>query len=209
MSSLGRVFSAALAGREVLMHGLGPEPLPMHVGAWRGHPDRHDHALLDRCHGPTLDVGCGPGRLTAGLAARGLHALGVDVAPEAVRMTRARGAVAWLGDVFSPVPGEGQWQTALLADGNVGIGGDVEALLLRLRGLLDVRGRVVAELADPGAPTGRRQVTVEVDGHRSAPFWWAAVAPSLAITAAAAAGFAVVELGRLGGRSFAVLERED
>ncbi len=208
MTHLGRVFSAALAGREVLMHGLGPDPLPLHVGAWRGHADRHDHGLLDRCEGPTLDVGCGPGRLTAGLAARGLHALGIDIAPEAVRLTRARGVPAWLGDVFSPLPGEGQWQTALLADGNVGIGGDIDGLLLRLRSLLDAGGRVVAELAAPGTPAGRRQVTVEVDGRRSAPFWWAAVAPGLAVTAAAAAGFAVVELDRLGGRWFTVLERE-
>jgi SAM-dependent methyltransferase len=179
----------------------------MDVHQWRAAPDAADEQLfLDPCDGPTLDVGCGPGRLVGALTARRVPALGIDVSVEAIRQARTRGALALRRDVFSSVPGQGRWDLALLADGNVGIGGDVETLLLRLRGLLDVGGRVVAELAEPGAPSGRREVTVEVDGNRSAPFWWAAVAPGLAITAAAAAGFAVVELGRLGGRWYTVLE---
>ncbi len=209
MTYLGRIFSSALAGREVLMHGMGPEPLPMQVGAWRAPADADDHVLLDLCDGPTLDVGCGPGRLTEELAARGLHVMGIDIAPEAVRMTRARGAVARLADVFSPLHAEGRWETVLLADGNIGIGGDVERLLRRLRCLLDSGGRVVAELASPGSPAGRRRVTVEVDGHASAPFWWMSVEPRRARVAAAAAGFRVDYLDEVGGRWFTLLQRED
>ena len=44
-----------------------------------------------------------------------------------------RGVAALLRDVFDPVPGEGRWETALLADGNIGIGGDPVALLERVR----------------------------------------------------------------------------
>ena len=40
-----------------------------------------------------------------------------------------RGGAALRRDVFAPLPGEGRWYTALLADGNVGIGGDPVALL--------------------------------------------------------------------------------
>ncbi len=52
--------------------------------------------------------------------------------------------------MFAPLPGEGRWGTALLADGNIGIGGDPVALLRRLREVLDPRGRIVVELAAPG-----------------------------------------------------------
>jgi len=38
--------------------------------------------------------------------------------------------------VFDALPAEGRWHTALLADGNVGIGGDPIRLLSRLRGLI-------------------------------------------------------------------------
>ena len=59
-------------------------------------------------------------------------------------------------DVFGPLPGEGRWDTALLADGNIGIGGDPVALLARVRELLAPEGRVVVDLAAPGrrGPTG-------------------------------------------------------
>ena len=40
--------------------------------------------------GPVLDVGCGPGHVTAYLAARGLHARGVDLSPRMVEHARRR-----------------------------------------------------------------------------------------------------------------------
>lgn len=43
------------------------------------------------------------------------------------------------------MPGEGRRQTALLADGNLGTGGDPSGLLTRLRGLLRAGGRLVIE----------------------------------------------------------------
>ena len=76
--------------------------------------------------------------------------LGVDVVREAVDQTVARGVVALRRDVFDRLPGEGRWETALLADGNVGIGGDPVALLLRAGELVAADGRVVVELAPPG-----------------------------------------------------------
>ena len=89
-------------------------------------------------------------------------ALGIDVVHEAVGQTRARGAAALRRDIFGAVPGEGRWQTALLADGNVGIGGDPVALLRRLRRLLLPGGRVVVEVAPPGVthPVGARDARV-------------------------------------------------
>ena len=67
--------------------------------------------MLDLCVGPTLDVGCGPGRMTQLLAERGDIVLGIDVVPEAIWQTRDRGVAAILRDVFEDVPAEGRWQT--------------------------------------------------------------------------------------------------
>ena len=50
-----------------------------------------DAALLEPCAGPTLDIGCGPGRLAAALALSGTPALGIDVSPAAVRLAREIG----------------------------------------------------------------------------------------------------------------------
>ena len=52
--------------------------------------------------------------------------------PEAVAQTPDRGVAAIRRNVFDALPGEGRWRTALLADGNIGIGGDPAALLRRL-----------------------------------------------------------------------------
>jgi SAM-dependent methyltransferase len=109
-----------------------------------------DASLVERCQGPTLDVGAGPGRLTVALAERGIPALGIDVTPDAVRQTRSAGALALTRDVFGRIPGAGRWRTVLLADGAIGIGGDPAALLRRISDLLAPQGRALVELQPPG-----------------------------------------------------------
>ena len=108
--------------------------MPLPVGRWRSNADAEDCALLDHCVGHTIDVGCGPGRMSEHLMARGHGVLGIDLVAEAVRQARRRGVAALRRDVFAQLPGEGRWDTVLLADGNIGIGGDPVALL-------DARGR--------------------------------------------------------------------
>jgi SAM-dependent methyltransferase len=125
-------------------------PLPM--GRWLGGEsstpeDRHtDAAILRLCSGPTIDVGCGPGRFTAALTARGVPTLGVDISTTAVEMTIARGGAALRGDVFGNIPGCGEWAQVLLADGNIGIGGDPLRMLSRARELIHRGGTVIAEI---------------------------------------------------------------
>ncbi|MAY96552.1 class I SAM-dependent methyltransferase, partial [uncultured Nocardioides sp.] len=117
--SFSSLFSHALRGVPCRVLGLdgGPTELPVHE--WTRAADPHDDALLAECVGDTLDVGCGPGRLSQRLAeGRDRRVLGIDVVPEAVAQTRARGVAALQGSVFDPVPREGRWHTALLADGN-------------------------------------------------------------------------------------------
>jgi SAM-dependent methyltransferase len=202
-----RVFSTVLRGGAAFMHGIGTDPLPLGIHAWRARADDTDRALLQHCEGPTLDVGCGPGRMTAELLRMGLQAIGIDVSAEAVGMSRKRGVVALLADVFSPLPAEGLWQTVLLADGNVGIGGDPDRLLRRAWQLVGAGGRVVADLAPSGVEPGRHRVTVETDGVHSEPFWWAVVAPEAVLPLARRVGFTDCELHCAGERTFAVLHK--
>ena len=90
------------------------------VRRWKGGVNRSDVALLQACKGLTLDVGCGPGRLTMGLLARGLPVLGIDVSAEAIRLAQRRGCPVLQRDFFDSLPGEGQWSCVLLADGKPG-----------------------------------------------------------------------------------------
>ena len=200
-------FTAALLGQDCHVLGLAAEPGLLPVADWTGNPDAGDVALLGHCRGETLDIGCGPGRMTRALAERGHAVLGIDVVPEAVRMTRSRGGLAVLRDVFEPVPGEGRWQTALLADGNIGIGGDPSALLQRVRSLLAPGGLVVADVAAPGAGLRRRSVRLQTADLRSRPFPWAVVGADAVGVLAAATGFTVRGLHTHGTRWFAVLEK--
>jgi len=204
--SFTQVFSRALQGHPCAVVGIGdiPEPLPVHV--WSKPADYSDAILLDHCAGPTLDIGCGPGRLSEELAERGHVVLGIDVVHEAVRQTRDRGVAALVRDVFDALPGEGRWQSALLADGNVGIGGDPVALLTRLRELLDPRGRVVVEVAPPGVSLRSIWASLQCDGTRSRPFRWAVVGADDIAELAAAAGFGATTYHDWQDRWCAVLE---
>ena len=203
--SFNEIFTRALRGFPCNVIGLanGPAELPVHT--WRKEADAADHALLAHCHGRTLDIGCGPGRLTAALAGRGHEVLGIDVVHEAVGQTRDRGVSALRADVFDQLPGEGGWETALLADGNVGIGGDPEALLARARELLDIGGRVVVEVGGPGVRSSTEWAILECDDARSRPFLWSTVGADDIRAVATQAGFARVGVHAVGHRWCAVL----
>jgi len=205
--SYAAVFASALRGETCEVLGLGDRPHPLPVGDWTRRVDSGDLALLAECRGETLDVGCGPGRMTAELAERGHAVLGVDVVPEAVRMTRRRGGPALLRDVFDPLPGEGRWSTVLLADGNIGIGGDPRALLARARDLLAPGGRVVVDLAAPGVGVMTRTVRLQTAALRSRPFPWSLVGADAVGPLAIAAGLAVAGLRVHGERWSGVLEK--
>lgn len=131
---------------QLVLHADSGETLLLDAAKFSAPPDAVDKAVLDRCLGPTLDLGCGPGRLVAELAGRGVPALGVDVAPFALLLSRANGATALRRSIFDRLPGAGRWPHALLMDGNIGIGGDPGALLERLRTLLRPRsGELIVE----------------------------------------------------------------
>src|ERR1700749_4542917 len=118
---LGDLYEAALAGtaQAEVEHSDGTR-VPLAVDQWL-EPALGDTSLVDRCSGPTLDVGSGPGRLTVALAERGIPALGIDVTPYAVDLARSSGALVMLRNVFDRVPGTGRRGAVLVADGHLGI----------------------------------------------------------------------------------------
>jgi SAM-dependent methyltransferase len=188
--------------------GLGREPQELPVHVWRREADEEDLALLALCRGHTVDLGCGPGRLAAALARLGHVVLGVDVVREAVDQTLARGVSALRRDVFDRLPGEGRWDTALLADGNVGIGGDPVALLRRAGELVLTEGRVVVELGGPGIRPLTEWAVLDCGGVHSAPFRWSTVGVDDIDDVARRAGFAATEIHRVGEQRWcAVLGR--
>src|SRR5205085_797765 len=150
-------------------------------------------------------VGCGPGRLVLGLARRGEVALGVDPAPAACALARNRGAAVLQRSVFDPLPGQGRWRTVLLADGNIGIGGDPARLLRRCRELLAPGGRLHVELAAPGTPSWSGTARISAGGPASEPFGWAVLAVGDLPAPAAAAGLRVLDTWTEADRWFATL----
>ena len=155
-----------------------PRRRPRRAAAARPLARRRSTRRRARCsrasRAPVLDIGCGPGRHVAALQAAGHRGLGIDLSPVAVRIARGRGADASCGSVFEHVPGAGSWGTALLLDGNIGIGGEPAALLARAPRAARARRRG-ARRARPAGRAGRgvTRVRLEAPGAVSEWFPWA------------------------------------
>jgi SAM-dependent methyltransferase len=198
-------FEPGLLGQRCWLEVASGERIMLPVERWREAPQGGDELLLAHCSGPTVDVGCGPGRLTVELVRRGVVALGVDVSAVAVRLTRDRGAPAIRRDVFGRMPGEGRWRHVLLADGNVGIGGNPVRLLCRAGELLRRGGSALVEIDPPGS--GLRRDRVRVSGSRSGWFPWAWLGADAVEQTAHEAGLDTRWIRSQGSRWFAELVR--
>lgn len=204
--SFSSMYAAALRGEECTVLDT-PDARPLPVRRWTRLATREDRLLLKQCVGPTLDIGCGPGRMSEALAELGRPTLGIDLEPEAVRMARARGVAALARDVFEPLPAEGRWASALLADGNIGIGGDPRALLARVGSLVEPGGRVVVDLASPGSGVRTQMLQLVSPSRRSRPFRWAVVGIDAIGRVLGGTGLTVGSIHDHGDRWFAVLRR--
>ena len=176
--------------------------LPLPLERYLGPADASDEQLLEDVRGPVLDVGCGPGRHLHALAARGVFALGLDLSPAAVELATGRGARAVVASIFDELPGAGRWRTALLLDGNIGIGGAPDRLLQRLRALLRPDGELLIELGAPNEPSGLITIRIETDVGVSNWFPWARVSIDDADRLARAGGFVKDQSRSIGGRRF-------
>jgi SAM-dependent methyltransferase len=197
-------FDPALAGTPArLVRDDGVE-LDLAVRRWRRGARGEDRWLLDRCAGPAIDLGCGPGRLVAALAARGVPALGVDASRIAQRQCRRRRTPMVRRDLFGPLPGEGTWGHVLLVDGNIGIGGDPLRLLRRVAQLLRPGGTVLVE-ADPRADAlWHGTVRLRTAAGSGDPLPWACAGADALVRLGAALGLRRTD-GYRGGRAFVEL----
>jgi SAM-dependent methyltransferase len=180
---------------------------PLDVTQWSARADAVERRQLESVDGPVLDIGCGPGRLVVALAERGVPALGVDASPAAVGQAHERRASALVRSVFDAVPGAGRWRTALLFDGNIGIGGDPSRLLRRVAELLGPEGTALVETGPPDQDLGRFPARVERGQEATPWFPWAHVGSAALASIADSCGFDPVATDQDAGRWFVRLRR--
>lgn len=211
MSTVLELYALGLTGgrdgdrvRARTRDGVG---LALPYDRWLGPVDTVDEDVLARARGPVIDLGCGPGRHLHALARRGVFALGVDISEAAVTLARDGGGNALEACIFGELPGTGTWETALLLDGNIGIGGAPAALLARIGRLLAPGGALLVEL-EPRRPQ-RRVLELRLESRTLASEWfpWAVVGVDEIAGVAVESRLRLVERWELGGRSFARLER--
>ncbi len=196
-----------------------PEPAHIHavgddgsrrrlpIERWLQRAPDDEEQLLRRASGPVLDIGCGAGRHVVALRRRGVEAVGVEISAGAAAIARERGAVVIAGSVFDLSERE-EWNTALLLDGNIGIGGDPERLLTRVAELLRPGGSVLVELEPPLAET--RTLRLRLEGPSDVSDWipWAWVGADAIEPLAATVGLRMDDLWSTRQRWFASLRRE-
>jgi hypothetical protein len=107
--------------------------------------------------------------------------------------------------VFDRVPGAGRWSSALLLDGNLGIGGHPEALLERVASLLQPGGAVLVEVEPPDTTLRTEVVRFDIDDVHGPWFAWTAVGADELSAPAAAAGLHVEDVWLAGDRRFGAL----
>ena len=180
----------------------------MDVARWIAEADDTDLTLLRSVTGPVLDIGCGPGRMVRAAVHLGLVVLGVDVSPAAIEIASDAGLPVLERSVFDALPAEGQWQTVLLVDGNIGIGGDVRAMLARCLELLTPSGEIVVELhGDTDRDNTYTARLVDARGGVSALFPWAEIGLRPLVHVAASLGVGLLGSWTLDGRTFCRLGR--
>jgi SAM-dependent methyltransferase len=191
----------------IVLEIRGAGTVALDLTRWHQDADHADHTVLARAKSPVLDIGCGPGRLVRALLAQGRHALGVDSSAAAVAAARRTGAAAVHTSVFGTVPSAGSWGSALLLDGNIGIGGDAPALLRRVGDLIAPGGLVLIEVESPSTSSEDVDVRVNYGGGIGPWFPWATVAAPDVKAIARSAGLVMSDMWQHSGRWFAELEQ--
>jgi SAM-dependent methyltransferase len=201
------IFDHLYTGSHVRTDAPGARVLPLEARRWSGRADDVDQLVVSRCRGPVLDLGCGPGRMIQALNEAGVPALGVDISTMAVQEARSRGALAIHSSLADRLPAEGRWGTVLLMDGNIGIDGDVAALLHRCRTLLTPGGSIIVEVDSRPTwhQTRRVRLTADPAGY-SAELTWTRTGTEAVRRSAALLDLLVLEEWTANSRAFLSLQ---
>lgn len=205
-----RLFDAAYAGMTRISNAtetlMGEETtLPLDIPRWSGPADAVDLVVVARCEPPVIDLGCGPGRMVQALSESGRPALGVDMSSVAVEMSMTRGGLALRRQIEEPLPAEGRWGTALLMDTNIGLGGDVAALLARCVDLVIPGGLIICEVDRVPERHEVHSVVLQIRDVVSAPLPWARIGAAALMQVATSLDLLLVEEWSSGDRAFVAL----
>src|SRR5262249_52810305 len=131
-----------------------------------------------------LDVGCGAGRHSRWLEARGFSVDAIDSSPAVVEVARSLGTPARVASVWDV---SDRYDAALLLGNSIGLAGPrLGDLLQRLARLTPL---VVLDSVDPGAQRGVDRFRIEYAGEVGEWFEWIHVREADLRAAAEAAGF--------------------
>jgi len=205
-----RLFDAAYAGITTVSNAtetlMGEEStLPLDTSRWSGPADAVDRVIVARSEPPVIDLGCGPGRMVQALSESGRPALGVDMSSVAVEMSMTRGGLALRRRIEEPLPAEGRWGTALLMDTNIGLGGDVAALLARCVDLVIPGGLIICEVDRVPDRHEVHSVVLQTRDVASAPLPWARIGAAALMQVATSLDLLLVEEWISGDRAFVAL----
>jgi glycosyltransferase A (GT-A) superfamily protein (DUF2064 family)/SAM-dependent methyltransferase len=172
-----RLFDGLYAGSTVRSRSTAADGrgLVLDGARWSSPADPVDQMVVSRCEPPVIDVGCGPGRMVRALQHSGRAVLGIDISSVAVEAGSGDGGQVLRRHLADPLPGEGRWGTALLLDGNVGIGGDVGGLLRRCRDLVGPGGLIICEVDPDPERNEAYEVVLSDGGRRSTAMPWASI----------------------------------
>ncbi len=113
----------------------------------------HERAAIRYARGRVLDIGCGGGRHSVYLQAKGFQVLPIDVSPLAIRVCKLRGLKnARVVSVTQLTPKLGKFDTLLMLGNGFGLFHNpsmARILLRRLLKLTSPRATVIAESLDP------------------------------------------------------------
>jgi glycosyltransferase A (GT-A) superfamily protein (DUF2064 family)/SAM-dependent methyltransferase len=205
-----RLFDAAYAGISTISNApetlMGQQcALPLDTSRWSGPADAVDLVVVARCEPPVIDLGCGPGRMVQALSESGRPALGVDISSVAVEMSMTRGGLALRRRIDERLPAEGRWGTALLMDTNIGLGGDVAALLARCVDLVIPGGLIICEVDRLPDRHEVHSVVLQTEEVASAPLPWARIGAAALVRVATSLDLLLMEEWSSGDRAFVAL----